>query len=177
MSHFKSQAGQDLFALEQSNYKMNGFFLEVGAYHSEKWSNTYVLEVEYEWLGLALELDPTRASQYNDNRQSKCFVADATKFNYQELLDGSSAPKIIDYLSLDIEPAQQTLDALLRVMKTNYTFKAITFEHDLYVSHKNLKIKMFQKELLLGKGYSLYKENVCSGNNPAYPFEDWWVLH
>lgn len=96
MSHFKSQAGQDLFALEQSNYKTNGFFLEIGAYHSEKWSNTYVLEVEYAWSGLALELDPTRASQYNENRRSKCLMADATKFNYQELLDSNYAPKIID---------------------------------------------------------------------------------
>ena len=53
MSNFKSQAGQDLFALEQTNYKEGGFFLEVGAYDSEKWSNTYVLEVDYGWSGIA----------------------------------------------------------------------------------------------------------------------------
>ena len=86
-----------------------------------------------------------------------------------------NAPKIIDYLSLDIEPATQTLDALKLILQTSYSFNCITFEHDLYVGKENVEVKLIQKELLLNMGYTLYKENVCSGNNPRLPFEDWWV--
>lgn len=175
MTLFKSQAGQDLFALEMSDYKHSGYFLEIGAYHSENMSNTYVLEKQYGWSGLALEIVKDRVDQYNNNRSSKCVCADATTIDYQELLDSNGAPKAIDYLSLDIEPAPQTLKALQLILKTNYSFNAITFEHDLYVDALNLGVKIAQKALLLHSGYTLYKENVCSGNNPRFPFEDWWV--
>ncbi len=175
LSNFKSQAGQDLFALSKNDYKVGGTFLEIGAYDSESISNTYVLEVEYGWTGLAIEIIPERAEQYISKRSSPCIVADATKLDYKKLLMGHELPQTIDYLSLDIEPATQTLEALEKILESGYEFKTITFEHDLYVSKDNLIIKNKQKEILLDKGYVLYKENVCSQNNPRFPFEDWWV--
>lgn len=176
ISRFKSQAGQDLFALEISGYKDNGTYLEIGAGPSQSMSNTYVLEKEYQWFGISIEKNKVIAAEFNLNRVNKCLVADATELDYQELLDSKFSNREIDYLSVDIEPAHQTLKALELIMLTDYCFKAITFEHDLYVSKENDVIKKSQKELLLSKGYTLYRENVCSGNNPKFVFEDWWIL-
>lgn len=171
-----SQAGQDIFALEVNNYKKNGSFVEIGAYHSIDISNTYLLENQFNWRGISLELDAERVNEFNSNRKSKCLHADATCVDYNLILQLNNLPDIIDYLQVDIEPAFQSLKALELIVATKYKFRCITFEHDLYVSKNNLLIKNKQKDLLYSLGYKLYKENVSCAASKNAPFEDWWIL-
>jgi hypothetical protein len=175
LSRFYSEAGQDLFALTISDFKENGTYLEVGAGHSRTMSNTLLLEKDYGWKGLSIEKYEKRVYEFNSNRSNECIKADALTLNYQELLDSKGFPKEIDYLSLDIEPAPQTLQALKMLLATDYIFKAVTFEHDLYVMKANDAVKKESHALFLSAGYSLYRENVCINNNPKRVFEDWWV--
>ena len=169
-----SQAGQDRFVLESLDYKPNGFYLEIGAYHSTEISNTYLLEKDYGWSGISFEIVKDRVDEFNANRINKCYQVDATKFNYQTLFDELNVPKQIDYLQIDIEPASNSLLALLALPLEKYRFSVITFEHDLYYDPKNLDIKNKQKEILLNLGYTLEKENVVC-NHEDFPFEDWWL--
>lgn len=169
---YYSQVGQDKFVLESLNYKRNGVYVEIGAYHSTEISNTYVLEKDYGWTGVSFEIVQDRVNEFNLNRNNKCYVADATVFDYESLFDRLNLPKQIDYLQIDIEPASNSLLALLALPLEKYRFSVITFEHDLYNDEKNIEIKNQQKEILLNLGYTLEKENiVCDG----YPFEDWWL--
>lgn len=50
-----SQIGQDLFALISSNFKTEGFFIEVGATDGVELSNTLILEKEFSWGGILVE--------------------------------------------------------------------------------------------------------------------------
>jgi hypothetical protein len=171
-----SQAGQDLFVIGACGYKKNGTFVEVGAMHSSFMSNTYLLETEFGWSGVSFEIDPIRAAEFNKNRKAECIVGDATIADYASIFKNKNLPKDIDYLQVDIEPANQTLQALELIMSTGHRFRTITFEHDLYVDSNNQAIKDRQKELLTSLGYSLYKENVCWDKEQVGPFEDWWIL-
>jgi hypothetical protein len=45
----KSETRQDLFVLEQLNFKRGGFFVEFGATNGIDISNTYLLEKEFGW--------------------------------------------------------------------------------------------------------------------------------
>jgi hypothetical protein len=173
-SVWHSQAGQDRFVLESLNYKRNGFYLEIGAHHSKNISNTYVLEKDYGWRGVSFEIVPEYVDEFNLNRKNRCYLADATIFDYESLLDEINAPKQIDYLQVDIEPAKNSLQALMALPLEKYRFSVITFEHDLYHDSKNLEIKNKQKEILFDMGYTLEKENVVC-NHEDYPFEDWWL--
>ena len=175
MSKSWSQVGQDLFVIQACNYKKNGTFVEVGAMHSSYMSNTYLLETEYGWSGVSFEIDPVRAKEFNQNRKTECIVGDATIADYASIFKNKNLPKDIDYLQVDIEPANQTLQALELIMATGYRFRTITFEHDLYVDQNNKAIKDKQKELLVGLGYSLYREDVCYDEAQLGPFEDWWI--
>ena len=171
---WQSQAGQDRFVLESLDYKHNGFYVEIGAYHSTEISNTYVLEKDYGWSGISFEIVQDRVDEFNLNRTNRCYQVDATTFDYESLFDKLNVPKQIDYLQIDIEPASNSLLALLALPLEKYRFSVITFEHDLYYDVKNLDIKNKQKEVLLNLGYTLEKENaVC--NHKDYPFEDWWL--
>jgi hypothetical protein len=169
-----SQAGQDDFVIKTLEGKKSGVYVEIGAYHSIDISNTYMLEKDYGWTGVSFEIDPYRVEEFNSNRTNKCYLADARIYDYEALFDRLNLPKQIDYLQVDIEPAENSLMALLRLPLEKYRFSVITFEHDLYADKNNINIKNKQKEILSGLGYILVKENVTC-NHPDLPFEDWWI--
>lgn len=171
---FYSQAGQDRFILETLKYKKYGTYVEIGAYHSKEISNTYILEKEYFWRGIGVEIDPSRVIEYNRNRVNKCIEADARYLDYKTLFEHSHMPKQIDYLQIDIEPAPNSLLALKSIPFDEYRFSVITFEHDLYANSDNARIKQEQYDILSGYGYTLVKDNVVC-NHPDLPFEDWWI--
>jgi FkbM family methyltransferase len=54
---YYSQHGEDVFALEFFKKKSTGFFVDVGAHHPFKLSNTYLL-YKRGWRGINLEPDP-----------------------------------------------------------------------------------------------------------------------
>lgn len=172
-----SQAGQDLFVIDFCNYKKNGTYVEIGAFHSTDNSNTYLLESEFEWSGISFEIAPHQCEEFNMNRLSPCILADATQVDYQSIFRDYNLPKLIDYLQVDIDPAPQSYKALELVMSTDYKFRTITFEHDLYEHSDHKILKDNQKQLLSSLGYTLYKENICWDKDNLYPFEDWWVLN
>jgi FkbM family methyltransferase len=50
-----SQLNQDLKCIEFFNNKKDGFFVDVGAHNGVTFSNTYLLEKEYNWTGICVE--------------------------------------------------------------------------------------------------------------------------
>jgi FkbM family methyltransferase len=70
----QSQLAQDLEVLAFYNNKKDGFFIEVGASDGIKFSNTYLLEHQYNWKGICCEPIPNQFDQLVKNRpNSVCF--------------------------------------------------------------------------------------------------------
>jgi len=165
-----SQACQDLFVVNMVQGKKNGFYLEIGASHPFESSNTFLLENDFNWTGISLEIDKDAASVYNSFRLNKCIIADATDFNYRNYFEINKIPNIIDYLSIDIEPADNTLKALLELPMKDYRFSVITYEHDRYISGDLYMIQ--SRTYLESFGYKLVVSNVKTNGRD---FEDWWI--
>ena len=51
-----SQTNQDLWVIENTNYKHNGYFLDIGANDAKINNNSYLLETEFHWDGLCIDL-------------------------------------------------------------------------------------------------------------------------
>jgi FkbM family methyltransferase len=54
--------------------KRNGVFVDVGAWHWETGSNTYFLEQDLGWSGLAIDASPEFAAGWRDHRPNSQFV-------------------------------------------------------------------------------------------------------
>ncbi len=165
-----SQSMQDMFVLTMLNGKRNGVYVEIGGDKPISISNTYLLEKEFDWMGVSFELDGDKVSYFNTIRRNKCICADATDYDYKFLFEERKYPKQIDYLQLDIDPAPQTLEALKKLPLDDYRFSVITYETDVYRHGPDIQDE--QIDILKSYGYQLVAKNVqCEGN----PYEDWWI--
>ena len=165
-----SQAMQDMFVLTMLDGKKNGVYVEVGADQPKGINNSYLLETEFGWSGVSFELDEDKVEYFNSIRKNKCVCADATDYDYESLFNERNYPKQIDYLQLDIDPAEGTLEAMKKIPFSDYRFSVITYETDVYSSGPDIQDEeiAFLKE----RGYQLVVRNVKNENNP---FEDWWI--
>ena len=165
-----SQSMQDIFVMSMLDGKRNGVYVEIGADQPRVISNTYLLEKDFDWLGISFELDADKVAFFNTIRKNKCLCKDATLYNYKSLFEELNYPKQIDYLQLDIDPAEGTLRALKALPLDDYRFSVITYETDVYSSGADIQDE--QIEILESHGYQLVAKNVkCEGN----PYEDWWI--
>ena len=165
-----SQSMQDMFVLSMLDGKRNGIYVEIGADQPRVISNTYLLEKDFDWSGISFELDADKVAFFNTIRENKCLCEDATLYNYKSLFEELNYPKQIDYLQLDIDPAEGTLRALKALPLDDYRFSVITYETDVYSSGADIQDE--QIEILESHGYQLVAKNVkCEGN----PYEDWWI--
>ena len=166
----RSQSMQDMFVLSMLDGKRNGIYVEIGADQPRVISNTYLLENNFDWSGISFELDADKVAFFNTIRKNKCLCEDATLYDYKSIFEERNYPKQIDYLQLDIDPAEGTLRALKALPLDDYRFSVITYETDVYSSGADIQDE--QIEILESHGYQLVAKNVkCEGN----PYEDWWI--
>jgi hypothetical protein len=128
------------------------------------------LESLFEWKGVSFELIQSAVDFYNSLRSNPCLCEDATTVDYKKIFEDNNFPKQIDYLQVDIEPAQQTLNALLQLPHDDYRFSVITYETDVYRDGPDCQEEAM--EFLLSRGYELVIRNVANEGNP---YEDWYV--
>ena len=162
-----SQAMQDMFVLSILDGKTNGTYLEIGSGDPQNNSNTYLLEKEFDWYGVSVEIDYHKVMRFGLHRDNPVIMSDATKVDYTHVMTDTP---IIDYLQVDCDPASLSYDVLKKIIDSNKQFNVITFEHDAYREGNTWREKSRE---LLSKDYVLTVADVCcvEGKN----FEDWWV--
>lgn len=133
-----SQIDQDIFVLETLKEKRNGVFVDIGCSEPTYISNTYALEKDYGWSGIAIDI--TNQCDYRNEElswevlrpNSTHIIQDALTINYEELFKQYNLPEFIDYLTLDLEPPKNTFECLKLIPFDKYKFRCITFETDFH---------------------------------------------
>ena len=176
MNKYSGDSNQEAFVLDVLDYKRDGFYVELGAFHSSEGSNTYALEKSFGWQGVSFELVDERREEFIKNRSNPC-MGDALNFDYISYFHNNHFPKQIDYLQVDIDSGYDratrpignhytTLLGLITVPLTQYRFSVITFEHDANMYFRNTGQRDAQREILDCLDYTLVVRTI---------HEDWWV--
>lgn len=168
-----SQVFQDVFV--HTLIGDRGYFLDLGAGDPEGGLNSNTLLLEQKgWDGICVDGHAHHIKRRKDfalRSSIVCtFIPDTT---IKEILDSHGAPKIIDYVSVDIEPI--SVVALHNFPFDEYEFKIMTFEHDLYLGGPSQKEESYQ--ILTNRGYVRLCDNVNVPDILGFGkyFEDWWV--
>ena len=168
-----SQSGQDQFAYNISG--SNGTYLEIGAHDPVINSNTFNLEVKCNWNGISIEYDKSFQMSWGDNKLRKNNVIwdDAFNINYSSLIKQRELPNRLNYLSCDIEPAENTFNILKKVISSELNFDFISFEHDKYsIGNKYEDLSI---EYLKNYNYKVAVKDVYSRNKRYKIYETWFV--
>ena len=186
----KSYDGQENYVLDITDGKKNGFYVDIGASHYEGGNNTFILEKQFGWDGILIEMNK---SFYEDMRKFRsgtfcgCQLVESSKVSDNNMTyrtigeifeeHKNKIPQFIDYLSLDIDDADMHYAVLQQLDYQKYTIGIIVVEHALYVDMAFEKAGMRQpnnlsrkniNKLLTAKGY-IYDGNISV--NDAYLHE------
>jgi hypothetical protein len=164
-----SQSLQDIFVLSMLNGKRNGTYVEIGSAEPFYNNNTALLETEFDWSGISVDIDRNKVEDFIHQRNNIAFCLDATKIDYLKIFKSVGLEKSIDYLQIDCDPPEISFDILQQIPFNQYRFAVITFEHDFYYDKV---IRDQSREFLKSKGYVLVVGDIAYNKKNSY--EDWW---
>lgn len=171
---FYAEAKQDQFAANMLKFKRNGTYLDIGSCHSMHSNNTFFFQ-SLDWKGICVEIESSHNDSYLSRKDCIYLNSDATILDYSMILNENNFPKVIDFLSLDID--QLSLTVLEKFPFDEFRFRVITIEHDAY--HLGDTYRSKQREILEKNGYFLICSNVFveqyGWTQENCAFEDWWV--
>jgi hypothetical protein len=167
---FYSQVNQDKFVYSMLygllDKRDKGYYLEIGAGEPIYINNSYFFEKNLHWAGVSIDISKDLAERWYAVRKNLLLSEDATQSNYSAIL--KIFPRVIDYLSLDIDGSYDV--ALEKLFNSSHVYKIITIEHDSYRYGDLYRQK--ERKILTELGYYLLCPDV-SNNGSA--FEDWWI--
>jgi len=176
-----SQASQDDFVNLVLNKQQQGYFVDVGGGCSDSKieSNSLFFE-ELGWKGLVVDADKTRFFNRNCYFE-EALIGDGNNGTQKlaDILVKHQVPKIVDYLSIDIEG--QDFNAVKSFIESDYSFKVATIEHNLYSRNPGVvELKTMIFNFLASNGYVRVIDNAghqatLKNLHMGWPFEDWYI--
>lgn len=160
---------QDMFVLTALNGKKNGTYLEIGSGNPIFNNNTFLLEKNFGWKGLSIDVDRDHCNQFFTRRKNPIIRKHSLEIDYYKLLDDHCMPYEIDYLQIDCD--DDSYETLRRIPFNDYKFGVIHFEHDVYI--RDHKIREYSRNILRDQGYVLLVNDVAINETDSH--EDWWV--
>jgi FkbM family methyltransferase len=165
-SNSRSQYMQDLFVLQHTNYKKNGFFVEFGACDGISLSNTYLLETEYGWNGILAEPGKTWWKSIQENRKSiidhRCVWKESNKV--MEFMDADE-----HMLSTLVELDSDDLHRITRKSHNTYHVTTVSLEDllDFYdapkeIDYLSIDTEGSEFEILNSFNFNKYKIKIIT---------------
>ena len=171
---WKAQLGQDRFVVDVLGGKRDGTYVDIGAGHPTDISNTYVLETRFAWRGVLCEKDPSLLAEIMRRRAGNEVSTDALAADWHSLFSKIAKDGWIDYLSLDLEPPDLTLEVLRRLPLGPFKFRVATVEHDAYRDGGHRRM-MDMASIMYSHGYQCVGTAQMKVDGELLSIEDWWV--
>jgi len=166
-----SQSLQDIFVLSATRDMPDSrWYLEIGSAEPFYHNNTALLETQFGWQGVSLEINGAKAADFAQQRRNPVLCQDALATNYESVLAAHGAPRDLGYLQVDCDPPENSYRILTSMPWSTRRFAAITFEHDYYA---DTSVRERSRAFLKSQGYELIAGDIAFDHKHSY--EDWWV--
>ena len=124
---YNGQAAADKFVLNCTNFKRNGYFLELGSRHFKNNNNSYILEKTFNWKGVMVEYDRSHLTDYKTHRSNSIHIMeDARLIDYRKIFEENDFPLDLDFWQLDLytsdNSAYETLTKINEEILNDYKF-------------------------------------------------------
>jgi FkbM family methyltransferase len=129
----KSQINQDINIIKFYDNKKNGFFIEIGASDGINFSNTYLLEKEYNYKGICVEPIPEHYKNLVINRPNS-ICCDKAVYSISDLIldfDIANNLDLLSGISICIDTFKESIDS----NKTTIQVKTISLNDLLYTNN------------------------------------------
>jgi hypothetical protein len=160
---------QDMFVLSVHDGKTNGSYVEIGSGDPIENNNTYLLEKDFGWKGLSVEINEKHCYTHSNHRVGNILMGDASKINYTDVLKSHCFSDQIDFLRINAEEA--SLPVLKNIPFNRHSFGVIQFQHN--ACWWGNEIRDESRNILKDLGYILVVSNMAM--DYAQYYEDWWV--
>jgi len=157
-----STHGQDLWVLATTNFRKNGYYVEMGAIDGVFQSNTYILEKDYGWQGILVEPDKRFSSVLEKNRPN-------SKIDYSCVWSTTGKIKTF-YQSNTMIDARSTIEEFAEVGSANrtnwnkYTVNTISlidllhrYNAPNYIDYLSLDVEGSELTILKGFDFNQYE--------------------
>ena len=127
METSQSQLRQDIFVLQRSGFKTEGFFVEFGATNGIKLNNSHLLETQFSWRGILAE--PARGWHADLAHNRSCAIEHRCVWSRSgEVLSFTEAPRSENSSISRYAPTRR------RLRGVNYDVETISL-NDLLIEH------------------------------------------
>lgn len=166
MQKYYSKEFQDI--LVSTLIPTPGFFLDIGMGDPISGNNTYLLE-QNGWSGFLFDQNKDDINRANSIRRNEAIQCDASNFDWLNFLKSKNTPKIIDYISMDVDAAN--ISVINNFPFDHYEVKIITFEHDRY-NNGDVRKDAYNNRMKKFPDYIFLLENA---KITGLEWEDWII--
>ena len=152
------------WVLKKTNFKKNGFFVEMGAVDGIRLSNTLILERDYSWSGILAEPDPRHHESLKKNRPSSSIEFDCVWANSGKTKTFFQSKKITDQRSTLSDFAEEGDAKKIRKKWPTFDVKTISLldmldKHNApkYIDYLSLDTEGSEYQILRTFNFSKYK--------------------
>lgn len=172
---YYSQIGQDKYYIENIvNHKRNGYFVDIGANNGINLSNTYVLEKNYDWNGLCVEVDDNLFEQLKQNRE--CNVVNECVYSISGEIKTLQVPLVNEIpegnsMLIRIKDNPETTFAFVKQFQEYETYDKISKTlNDIFtennvpevIDYMSIDVGGIEYDAIVGLDFTKYKINFIT---------------
>ena len=168
LNNSKSQYGQDIFSLMQSNFKSHGYFIEIGAADGVSLSNTYLLEKQFHWTGILVEPARIYEKSLRANRNAIVLIQACSKNESPEIsfVERELLSTIKTYKDSDFHKKQRRFAREYKVKNSNLNKILETYKSPEIIDFLSLDTEGSEYDILSTINFDKFKFScICVEHN------------
>lgn len=168
------QFGQDIIVINDIlNKKQNGFFVDLGANNGIFFSNTYLLEKNYNWTGICIDANPSMLPDLQTNRPNSICINRVVCDTTGQTLDFAIVSidvlsSLVQYADVAVDYIQE--DGIITPMET-ITLTEILDQNNAptYIDYLTIDTNGAEYQVLQGINFDKYSFGVLTIEHSNIP--------